>query len=274
MIPAFESRYPGKQALFLFDHSTGHHALPADALLASKLNLSDGGAAPKLRNTTFVNQHGETVEQLMQRSDGVQKGLTTILIERGLWPQAVAAAKEREIRTGKRPIGRVLRSCAECASHATDLAKPEGVYCCATGLLASQPDFMAPVKSSLEELINSMGHLCIFLPKYHCELNFIEMVWVRAKQDQRNECLTTTVGQEANVRRWLEMVTLDEMRKYEARCARFMEFYRMGCSVHLALYAARNKYNRGHRMAPEGVTLAKIEAEYRAWKAKYLLAAC
>ena len=80
VIPAFESRYPGKQALFLFDHSTGHHALPADALLASKLNLSDGGAAPKLRNTTFVNQHGETVEQLMQRSDGVQKGLTTILI--------------------------------------------------------------------------------------------------------------------------------------------------------------------------------------------------
>ena len=61
--------------------------------------------------------------------------------------------------------------------------------------------------------------------------------------------------------------------KYEARCARFMEFYRMGCSVHLALYAAR-KYTRGHRMAPEGVTLAKIEAEYRAWKAKYLLAAC
>ena len=139
---------------------------------------------------------------------------------------------------------------------------------CAVGALASQPDVRVPVKSLLEEAINARGHLCIFLPKYHCELNFIEMLWCRAKQHQRNECLTSTVGQEANVRRWLSMVTLDELRKYERRCARFMSFYRLGCSVHLAHYAAR-KY-KGHRMAPSDATVEAIEADYCAWKARYL----
>ena len=29
-------------------------------------------------------------------------------------------------------------------------------------------------KSSVQEVIEAAGHLCIFLPKFHCELNFIE----------------------------------------------------------------------------------------------------
>ena len=79
----------------------------------------------------------------------------------------------------------------------------DSTCCCAVGILALQPDSsVAVVKSKLEEeATNKAGNLCIFLPKYHCELNFIEMVWGRAKQLQRNECLSTTVaGQEANVR--------------------------------------------------------------------------
>ena len=31
-------------------------------------------------------------------------------------------------------------------------------------------------KSKVEILIEKAGHLCIFLPKFHCELNPIEMV--------------------------------------------------------------------------------------------------
>jgi hypothetical protein len=33
-----------------------------------------------------------------------------------------------------------------------------------------------PRKSMLETVIREAGHLCIFLPKFHCELNPIEMV--------------------------------------------------------------------------------------------------
>ena len=30
------------------------------------------------------------------------------------------------------------------------------------------------LKSSVQEVIEAAGHLCIFSPKFYCELNFIE----------------------------------------------------------------------------------------------------
>jgi hypothetical protein len=42
-------------------------------------------------------------------------------------------------------------------------------------LLTQQEDFVNQ-QSMLEILITTRGHLCIFLPKFHCELNPIEMV--------------------------------------------------------------------------------------------------
>ena len=115
----------------------------------------------------------------------------------------------------------------------TDVSNPNDVNCCAVGILSAQSDFLVPVKSMLEEGVNAAGHLCIFL--YHCELNPIEMVWGRAKQIQRNECLLKTVKQEENIRRWLNCVTVENIRKFTGRCQRFMMFYRLGCSVHLVV---------------------------------------
>ena len=61
-IPAHESNHPDKQALFMFDHSTNHHAMPEDALIASRMNLRDGGKQPRLRATTFKGEGGKTVD--------------------------------------------------------------------------------------------------------------------------------------------------------------------------------------------------------------------
>jgi hypothetical protein len=43
-------------------------------------------------------------------------------------------------------------------------------------ILSLQEDFISQ-KSLLQEEIEKRGHKCIFYPKYHCELNFIEMYW-------------------------------------------------------------------------------------------------
>ena len=43
-------------------------------------------------------------------------------------------------------------------------------------------------KSMVERFISSRGHECLFLPKYHCELNPIERVWGRAKDHTRKSC--------------------------------------------------------------------------------------
>ncbi|RPB01926.1 hypothetical protein L873DRAFT_1674894 [Choiromyces venosus 120613-1] len=48
-----------------------------------------------------------------------------------------------------------------------------GGTCYARALIAKELDFEAQ-KSHLEEEVELTHHLVHFLPKYHCELNFIE----------------------------------------------------------------------------------------------------
>src|SRR5271168_2379002 len=49
------------------------------------------------------------------------------------------------------------------------------------------PDFKAQ-KSLVQEVITAAGRLCTFLPKYHCELNFIEFFWGAVKRWLRDNC--------------------------------------------------------------------------------------
>jgi hypothetical protein len=51
--------------------------------------------------------------------------------------------------------------------------KCESNACCNKRILKLQPDF-AEQKSIVQETIEAAGHLCLFLPKFHCELNPIE----------------------------------------------------------------------------------------------------
>jgi hypothetical protein len=52
--------------------------------------------------------------------------------------------------------------------------------CCAKRILEPQPGFMEQ-HSPVQEVIEAAGHLCIFLRKFHCELNFIEFLGVPSK---------------------------------------------------------------------------------------------
>ena len=55
--------------------------------------------------------------------------------------------------------------------------EPRSSTCCMQRVLSLQADFRAE-KSMLQEYIESKGHRCHFLPKFHCEFNPIEMYWV------------------------------------------------------------------------------------------------
>jgi hypothetical protein len=88
---------------------------------------------------------------------GVFKGMARILEERGL-------IKESKLR-------------AECKRFK---CAPGQTACCVRQVLYNQPDF-ASVKSQLEIACKQRGFRVIFLPKFHCELNFIEMCWGYAK---------------------------------------------------------------------------------------------
>jgi len=50
-------------------------------------------------------------------------------------------------------------------------------------MLSMEQDFHNE-KPLLQIVIERAGHKCIFLPKFHCELNPIEMVWDQGKRGE------------------------------------------------------------------------------------------
>ena len=65
--------------------------------------------------------------------------------------------------------------------------------CCCKRLLAVQPDFRSE-RSALERVVAKGGHRCLFLPKFHCELNWIERYWGAAKKYARRHCSYSLSG--------------------------------------------------------------------------------
>ena len=153
-VEVFELAHPGKQALFIFDQSSAHASLPPDALKAFEMNKSDGGKQRKQRDTVIpesnpVAEHRGKVQK-MTLDNGQPKGMQRVLQERGF---------------------NVARLRAKCSP----VCPIENTNCCMARLLSQQDDFKNQ-PSMLETFIRSQGHECIFLPKFHCELNPIEMV--------------------------------------------------------------------------------------------------
>ena len=152
-IEIFEAAHPGKQSLFVFDQSSAHASLPPDALKAFEMNKSDGGKQWKQRDMVIPQSNPSPEHrgkpQKMTLPDGCPKGLQRVLEECGFNTSGL---------------------CAKCSP----VCSIENTGCCMARLLSQQEDFKNQV-SMLESFIRKAGHECIFLPKFHCELNPIEM---------------------------------------------------------------------------------------------------
>ena len=76
----------------------------------------------------------------------------------------------------------------KCQSKNVDVGMTEGILlCCAMHYMTSHPDYRTQT-SLVEETITSTGHICLFLPKYHCELGPIEAYWGGTKRYARANC--------------------------------------------------------------------------------------
>ena len=133
----------------------------------------------------------------------------------------------------------------------------------------------------LEEVIEKAGHICLFLPKFHCELNPIEMLWGYVKRYipppfslvfvlarlffhrkirkeawgyyQLSEGLQTV----------LESVPVSTCRKFARMTMRYVQMYATGATGRLAEFAQK-KY-RGHRCLPESWWTELVDG----YRAKY-----
>lgn len=180
--------FPGDDHIFLYDNATTHLKRDAGALSASKMtkgpsekffvevNVTDENGKPvyssdgkilkekrRMGNATFNG-----VEQPLYFPDdhpthpGQFKGMAQILTKRGY---------------------DISRKKAQCAQKFADCPK-DATDCCCQRMLYNEPDFVA-VESRLEAAAKAHGVKIIFLPKFHCELNFIEQCWGYAKARYR-----------------------------------------------------------------------------------------
>ena len=201
-----------------------------------------------LGKTSFIDPFtGEAVEQEMQHPDGVPKGIETVVRERKLWNMVRNTSRVR---------------CQECAVGGD--TTENHTYCCMYRALSTQPDF-ANQKEWLQETVENSGHLIIFFPKFHCELNFIELVWGFMKRELRDNCDFNFDNLCLRIHELLDntLPTKTTMiRKFHNRCLRFMDGYSKGLYGPLLDYAM--KQYSSHRMFPSAAVVAKFEEEYRA----------
>ncbi|PLW50149.1 hypothetical protein PCASD_01822 [Puccinia coronata f. sp. avenae] len=101
--------------------------------------------------------------------------------------------------------------------------------CCWSKILSQQSDFVNE-RPLLQSIIEDAGHVCLFLPKFHCELNPIELYWSYIKQAYRKESHKCANFKESKVlfKRIRQSCPITTIRKYFRRIDRQLSAYRQG----------------------------------------------
>ena len=95
--------------------------------------------------------------------------------------------------------------------------------------LKTFPDFNSQ-KTILEEYIENRGHICMFYPKFHCELSPIERVWCQSKKYTRAYADGTITRLRRIVPEGLDSVTPEQIIKFFKTCRDYENAYREGCT--------------------------------------------
>lgn len=91
--------------------------------------------------------------------------------------------------------------------------KADGM-CCQRKFLSLQPDFVEQEGVPyIKEIVEKLVHLCLFLPKYYCELTIIEYFWGTSKRYAREHCQYDWEGLKTTVPEALESVKLETMKR-------------------------------------------------------------
>lgn len=214
-----------------------------------------------------------------KKYEGLPKGIAVILEERGFIRRV--SARVNHNRAGEK----ITATCKQCeidkSRKMAALRANEGLAadendnedsgndsdtefdrdeCCLTRMLSRQADFKAQ-KSMLEQVITEAGHVCLFLPKFHCELNPIEYYWGWVKREYRDRCDGRYTKSQKLLTEVLDKCPGTVIRRFIRRSFRYASVYRLGATGPLADYAVK-KY-RSHRAVSER-ELVVAEEEKRA----------
>lgn len=213
-VDIFEYLHPDAIGVWVFDCSSSHEGLASNALNANNLNDNPGGKQTLMCDTiipltnpppktgeidtrglpqTMVFPHDHPDSTLA----GKAKGMLAIVKER----RSVYDRLVLEVGGEKKVFGK----CAECRKSAAkkdaerrvamaemagqedslddaDLDQVETVeeqkdeWCCLHRVILLQEDYTNE-KPEIQHYLEGRGHVCMFYPKFHREINPIEMLW-------------------------------------------------------------------------------------------------
>jgi hypothetical protein len=196
-------------AEFFFDQSTAHAAFADDALNANEMNVRPGGKQRAMHPTNIPDNNPHVhlrgmVQTMVFDEDlspehpdyefrGKPKGMRRILEERGLWDELARLNGGKGIpgdcsncKMSRKEKEKRAREAAEIMAGQDEAEESDeenfeipvitGARCCMRKVLSEQADFRDE-KPLLQIIIERAGHKCYFLPKFHCEINPIEMFW-------------------------------------------------------------------------------------------------
>ncbi|KAG2335897.1 hypothetical protein BDR05DRAFT_897530 [Suillus weaverae] len=111
-------------------------------------------------------------------------------------------------------------------------------------VLSLQEDF-ATEKPMIQHYIESHGHVCMFLPKFHCKLNPIKLLWGYAKYRYRKASDGKFTTVKVLVPQCLDMCETLTIHWFFCKMWRYMDAYRKGLDSHQTAFVVR-KY-KSHR---------------------------
>ncbi|KAG8909932.1 hypothetical protein FRC01_006638 [Tulasnella sp. 417] len=291
VLQMLKALYPNKKYVFIFDNSSAHNSLARDALTVTKMNVNPSGKQAHMHDTVIpeTNPHGfggqsqsmQFPKELPQdhkyfKYAGQPKGIRVILEERGLVrPSAkiVGVCKDCKVSRSRKPQIEGLSPAEEALiedEHVGDDTEEEEETrpkdCCMQRILSLQDDFRNE-KSLLQKVIEEAGHVCLFLPKFHPELNPIEMYWGWAKRYFRERSNGDFHTALKLVHEALNACPLITIRKFFQRVYRYMSAYGEGATGLLAEYAV--KQYKSHRAITK-TDLIQAEEKMKEQEAKEL----
>ena len=181
--------YPDKDHVLVFDNATTHLKWAGEALSASKM--------PKnLSNNFFVEVDAmDDAEKLMYSPDrkilkrkthmenGKFRDGTEQCFYYPVGHEHVRQFKGMAVILGECGYEDIKNKKAQCGKSFTNC--PQGsTTCCCRHILYNEPDFKN-VNLILETDAKMCGFSILFLPKFHCEINFIKQCWGYAKRRYR-----------------------------------------------------------------------------------------
>ena len=93
--------------------------------------------------------------------------------------------------------------------------------------IATHPDFRDE-QPEIALFLRRKGYACIFLPKFHCELNPIEICWAQAKRYTRAHTNYTIQHLRLIVPDGLDSVSVDNIKNYFRKARNYMHAYLEG----------------------------------------------